>query len=454
MQISSFSSSTSSDAMEEEKATDLNELFAPLLDHTVNGEIKKRNNYNYYSEYTNEFFSRLFHDYLDPGTVSQQDAAEFFHIPPSTLSSKYNAWLNGGKGIIGIRDGRGRKRKLNNDDESLINEQVYERMDSNEKMQNGHLVDFIMNLYPSFHPSDGFLARYKKRSLDVSSRFTPLKKKVKQLSAADKEDEDDYLIEYYEKVEDAINRLGPSRVINYDEKPLSGAPRKVSSFQRRGKKTKPLESKGSPDQVYTAACAVAANGYKLPLTIIKKGVKRDSDSSKKVEEALDEYDNIMLLTRSGWVNSKSMIEWIKNILIINIELPCALIMDGYKAHWTEEVRGVASTYVIELISMPPNHTNEIQPLDVGVFGALQAMTDRDWESNHTAIHYLSLFQKAWEDFAPENIRKAFYKALALKEGMLEEENNNEDDDDDVQNATDQINAIYQQFIHNINNIPK
>jgi hypothetical protein len=203
------------------------------------------------------------------------------------------------------------------------------------------------------------------------------------------------------------------------------------------KKQKLSSDSGDPDRVFTAGCAVAANGDKLPITIIKKGVKRDSNSSQMVQEAVDAFGNYMGLTKKGWVNGGSMNEWIRNVFAVNAVRPCALIMDGYRSHWSDQVVESAKQLSIELISMPPNRTDEIQPLDVGVFGALQMMTDRDWETDHSVIDYLNRFQQAWEDFSPENIRKAFYKALALKEGILEDEEAN----NNAREALDAIKSI-------------
>lgn len=191
------------------------------------------------------------------------------------------------------------------------------------------------------------------------------------------------------------------------------------------------------------------NGVKLPLTIIKKGVRKGSASSQVVQEAVDQYDNYMGLTKSGWVSGESMVHWLRNVFAVNAVLPCALIMDGYRCHWTEEVRAAAAQLNIELISMPPNRTDEIQPLDVGVFGALQIMTDRDWETDYSVKDYLLKFQQAWEDFSSDNIRKAFYKALALEEGVLEDEEANRDARQsliDEQNAINMIDNLRQQIM--------
>jgi len=343
-------------------------------------------------------------------------------------------------------DRRGTKRKLSSENESLIERQVTARMDSNEKTQNRHLVDFIMNIDPHWHPSIGYLNRLKKQH-GIGSRYTTVVKKGKEKTNEEKDDEYDLLADYYDKVAIAIGHYGSSGVWNYDEKPLSTAPKKVPSFQHKNKKSVPLVSKnGDPDRVYTAACAVAANGTKLPLTIIKKGVRATSASSQVVSDAVAPFGNYMALTKKGWVSGDSMLHWLIDVFAVNVSLPCALILDGYRSHWTDEVQAAAKELRIELISMPANHTDEIQPLDVGVFGALQSMTDRDWETDSSTGAYLNSFQQAWVDFKPESIRKAFYNAVPLQPGILEDhaaDQNARQHQIVIQDAMDEVDAALQ-----------
>jgi hypothetical protein len=206
-----------------------------------------------------------------------------------------------------------------------------------------------------------------------------------------------------------------------DEKPASTAPSKVSTMQHVGKKARPMEAAhGDPDRVYTAVCAVSASGVALPMMIIKQGVMMSSPSSQLVKKTVKTHKNYMYLTPSGWITGDAMLHWLTHVFARHAILPCALIMDGYPAHWTDEVRAAARRLKIELINMPANRTNEIQPLDVGVFGALQTMTDRDWATDDTVSDYLHAFQQSWADFTTLSIRSAFYKALALEDGILED----------------------------------
>jgi hypothetical protein len=61
--------------------------------------------------------------------------------------------------------------------------------------------------------------------------------------------------------------------------------------------------------------------------------------------------------------------------------PAALIMDSYKAHWTNAVQLAASKMNLHLILVPPGTTSELQPLDVGFNGALVMKRKQIWSEH-------------------------------------------------------------------------
>jgi hypothetical protein len=176
---SSSPSSSSSLPIEETPKIDLESILSPLKPFIVNRQKKKRNDYNNYHHYENDFFTHLFNNYInDPSSpINLKIASEYYKINYSTLKSKYQLWKRNNQGKIGTMDRRGGKRKLSDDNELTIKNQLYQRIDDNQKTQNGHLVDFIMNLYPDFHPSIGFLARLKKNLMFLLDLLLLLKNK-------------------------------------------------------------------------------------------------------------------------------------------------------------------------------------------------------------------------------------------------------------------------------------
>jgi hypothetical protein len=119
--------------------------------------------------------------------------------------------------------------------------------------------------------------------------------------------------------------------------------------------------------------------------------------------------------------------------------PCALILDQYGSHKTPAVLKRAKELQIDIILVPKKMTDELQPLDVGVFGCLQAMTDADWETDETAIDYMNRFQRSFQDLSPSVIQKAFAKALDVALDALQVSNPSP--------AAQALNSINSSFQH-------
>ena len=384
------------------------------------GEKKKRHDYNYYRQYSNFFFYRLFSSYIAAGLCTQQQAADYFKISPSTLSAKYNLWRDKGKTRIGTCDRRGMKRKLTATEETAVKAKMEDRIHSHiHKTQNKHVPAIVASVNPAVESfSVSSVSRLKKR-VKITSRTTPVaaKRFSKRLTEEEKERRLNILIDdvchYLEDVDEAVKKHGPDNVYQMDEKPLSGAPSRVSSFQRMGEKTEKIHSHGSPDRIMTAACTVTAFGRKIPILFLKKGESKTCKSFKALKNNISLFSNELDLTRKGWMNEYSMLKYLE-LLSANIpHRPCTLILDHYGSHKKDSVRKFAADLKIDLILVPRTLTGELQPLDVGVFGCLQAMTDADWDTDDTALDYMNCFQRAFQEIAASTIQKAFADALDI-----------------------------------------
>ncbi len=87
------------------------------------------------------------------------------------------------------------------------------------------------------------------------------------------------------------------------------------------------------------------------------------------------------------MNTDVMLWYLKEVVHKHTKnSPCALIMDNYAVHVTDEARQLAERLHIRLIEMPPNMTKYLQPLDVGVFGPLQKMMNGRWKKSDDTLH--------------------------------------------------------------------
>ncbi|XP_044754185.1 uncharacterized protein LOC123320469 [Coccinella septempunctata] len=81
-------------------------------------------------------------------------------------------------------------------------------------------------------------------------------------------------------------------------------------------------------------------------------------------------------SESGWMTGESFFEYVSNIfhpwlIRNNIPLPVIFYVDGHKSHLTMHLSNFCSDNGIILISLFPNATHMLQPMDVGVFHPLK-----------------------------------------------------------------------------------
>ena len=74
-----------------------------------------------------------------------------------------------------------------------------------------------------------------------------------------------------------------------------------------------------------------------------------------------------------------MLDWMQEVLLSYTHAqPAALIVDQYAAHMTPRVRELADHLHLQLIFVPAGLTATLQPLDIGVNGAMQQARKKVW----------------------------------------------------------------------------
>src|SRR6185436_6026675 len=169
-----------------------------------------------------------------------------------------------------------------------------------------------------------------KRRIKISSRDTPVVQKIlkSELAEAKKKAKVNQQItdacHFLEDVNEAIEKYGAENVYNLDEKPVSGAPSSVSSFQIMGEPTENIHSIGSPNRIMTAVVNTSGPGGKLPILFLKKGKVKTCASYKAIKNNVSLYSNELDLTPKGWMNEPTMLKYL-DLFIANIPHgPCAL----------------------------------------------------------------------------------------------------------------------------------
>ncbi|KAJ2965757.1 hypothetical protein NUW54_g14012 [Trametes sanguinea] len=126
-------------------------------------------------------------------------------------------------------------------------------------------------------------------------------------------------------------------------------------------------------QLITIIECVCADGSAIQPTFIFGGKDFNSDMFEGIHP-----DVCVAHSPSGWTQNTICVEWFKRSFIPQTnarrvsEAPILLILDGHRSHVTIEMINLAIENNIHIFLFPPHTTHRLQPLDVGVFNALQS----------------------------------------------------------------------------------
>jgi hypothetical protein len=138
---------------------------------------------------------------------------------------------------------------------------------------------------------------------------------------------------------------------------------------------------GSEKDCITVLASVTAAGTKSPLSAIAKGkTRRVEQSQLGSNPAILKYHS-----ESGWTTRETFagyLSWLATEQYrgrITPDCPLDLVLDCHAVHRSPEIRGHAASLGIRLWFIPAGHTDELQPLDRAVFGALKAKFRRRFQ---------------------------------------------------------------------------
>lgn len=137
---------------------------------------------------------------------------------------------------------------------------------------------------------------------------------------------------------------------------------------------------------YTVMMAGSADGTLVPPLILfpyKERLPREVVSSVPKEWGVGR-------TEKGWMNTGSFYEYISNVFYPwlvrkSIAFPVIVFVDGHRSHATYDTVQFCKEKQIILVSLPPNATHFIQPLDVSFFKPMKSSWDTvlvKWRFDH------------------------------------------------------------------------
>ena len=285
-------------------------------------------------------------------------------IAHQRLSTIHNCWLQDLLYGPTINTWGGNNRAFTQAEEATVIQTLIKEAGSKGFPIQGYIIKEVFRaLYSRKHPfrtrmhnfnaSNGFLHRLTNRCRLSGRRSQKVRK----------QDPDEEEIEAYRRaLKECFEHLPPSLIFNSDETPVHVCPTYTYTTQYRGQPTPAVRGNGNPKDVATAIATVSADGKVWPLTIVAKG------TTPTVVRNLDLPDEIWReYSPPGKTNSEICIRHIERISKFAKQFPCALIWDGYRAHWTEEVKKEGAARNVTLIQVPDDATSVCQPLDTTIF---------------------------------------------------------------------------------------
>ena len=176
--------------------------------------------------------------------------------------------------------------------------------------------------------------------------------------------------DYVAKMHAAVAKYGRDLVIGADETPLRSIASSRKTIAHVGTESVRIRKVGNEKEQLTAMLAVTVGGAKLKPMIIAKGTTQLCLRRFN----LNDREIIGAFSSNGWMNSKLMVKFLEDsILQYTQGRPCALSLDDFRAHWSEEVTEFAAANNIELVHISAGITGEYQSLDVRVNGILKSI---------------------------------------------------------------------------------
>ncbi|XP_044594105.1 uncharacterized protein LOC123271763 [Cotesia glomerata] len=318
-----------------------------------------------------------------------RQTAKDFEIPYSTIRSKM-------KGINPIEMKKGPSPVLSAEEETnlvnwILNLGVAEYPRTKESILDSvQLICTKLKKVTPFtnnRPSKSWYNGFMKRHHDVLSTRTSQKLTKRRVNVNEKsirlwfEEVGSYL-----KSKNLLN-IDPSRVFNLDENCFYLKPKTEEVIVKKSQKNVYNLCNDDKDSL-TALITCNAKGEMPPDLIMFKGAKLPAKIAKLLPKSFvaDKSEN-------GWMTSASFYDYIVNIfypwcLEKNIVFPIILYVDGHSSHLTLSLSEFCAAKKIELISLYPNATHLMHPLNVALLEPLKKSYKNavmEWREEHNGI---------------------------------------------------------------------
>ncbi|KAH9627760.1 hypothetical protein HF086_001774 [Spodoptera exigua] len=200
---------------------------------------------------------------------------------------------------------------------------------------------------------------------------------AQNLSKAREEVTEDDILRWFDVIKSYLENKGllevindPERIFNSDESAFYLQPKAGRVLVRKGEKNV-YTSSGDEKENLTVLVTGNAAGVLAPPMIVYPYERLPAVIANSVPR-----DWCIGRSDTGWMCARTFYEYITNVFNPwieknNIPKPVILFLDGHRSHMTLHLSDFCKANEIEVISLYPNSTHLLQPMDVAVFRPLK-----------------------------------------------------------------------------------
>jgi hypothetical protein len=361
--------------------------------------------YDRYGKELDVIFATFFPEWTD--RRYRRKVLPLAEIPRSTITRWWRNWAKN----HGLH-----KRKFTDDQEAQIKETIISQYIMRGRLFTERTFRVVAlqawkdfgHDEADFKCSNKFIDGFKDRNHLSSRRFHAKRRDPK----ASKDDIAAWVAQIQALLEDNAHNL----VVNCDETAWMVIPSGLLTWAPVGADGVTVNINANDKECVTVLASITAAGNKLPLLAIAQG------KTTKVEETQLGSDETMVCahSKSGWTTIKTFRQYLDWLAMYYEDEIAAgywiqLILDLYPVHRSDQIKKYAKARHIRLWFIPAGFTDELQPLDRAVFGAMKAMFRRLFEEvwrgtpdkRASRLAAIQLLKEIWQTLSVNSIRKGW-----------------------------------------------
>jgi hypothetical protein len=255
-----------------------------------------------------------------------------------------------------------------------------------------------------FNCSPGFIADFKARN-----RFSSRRAHLKRRPNVSAEEKAAWVARMATLLHDVPDH---ARIINMDESCWRVFPGALQTWAPTGSQNVSVAISGSEKESFTVIAAITAARTKLPLCLIATGKTAVVEESHFGDIGYHHADH----SESGWQTAETFRRWLHWLRALYDDGdPIWVVLDCYSVHRADVMRSHAEELGIHLVFIPPGMTDEFQPLDRFVFGAMKSTCRRLYSLHYQSNPFCTMDKKiaaaflirAWEGVSPRVLEEAW-----------------------------------------------